>query len=117
MSETKLRWRELFSRREYLVLFVIIAISLTSVGLTIRNNYISPTDEGSTPTTIIKLSTSDHYHDNSTVKVLPNNITPDTTAAHYTDAYSSIGPTPITKAGNNLNLGRMQFEVEYRLKP
>lgn len=117
MSRANFKWRELFSRREYLALFVVIAISLTSVGLTLKNNYISPTDEGSTLTTIIKLSTSDHYHDGSTVKVLPNNITPDTTAAHYADTYSSIGPTPITKGTNNLNLGRMQFEVEYRLRP
>ena len=117
MSKTRFNWREIFSRREYLALFVIVVISLASLGLTIKNNYISPIDEASTPTTIIKLSTSDHYHDNSIVKVLPNNIIPDTTPAHYTDTYASIGPTPITKTGNNLNLGRMQFEVEYRIRP
>ena len=117
MSKTKFKWSELFSRREYLALFVIILISLANVGLTLRNNYVSPIDESSTTSTIIKLSTSDHFHDNSTVKVLPNNIAPDTTPAHYFDSYSSIGPTPLTKGTNNLLLGRMQFEVEYRLKP
>ena len=74
-------WEKLgapFSRYEYVALVILVVIALVGAGLTIKRNFISPTDENSTPTTIIKLSTSDHYHDNSTVKVLPNNIIPDT---------------------------------------